>query len=139
VFRDFNIPTTVKGTLWNGGGSGIDNTNFSDNYATMEFFGNDSVKMCIIDEFLQVLACMTITSEKTTSTGAEIQAEKPFLLLYPNPSKDILKVKFHQAIEKEGVGSIFSTEGKEVLSSQTLYPGSQIFQFNIDALSPGVY
>jgi len=84
----------VSEILWNGGGNGVDNTNFSDTYGTIEIFGDDSLRMCVIDELDQTLGCITLThSSKVTDIESHIYPGNLFLqALYPNPAKDQLKV-----------------------------------------------
>ncbi len=47
-------------SLWNGGGNGVDNNNFSDSYGTMEVFGKDSMRLCAMDELGQEMGCIII-------------------------------------------------------------------------------
>jgi hypothetical protein len=96
VFDAFGFNLSVKDFLWNGGGNGIENANFSDTYATVEIFGADSVRLCVYDEFLQNLGCIQLrNAADTTSSPILAQAAEPFMLLYPNPAKDVLKIAFN--------------------------------------------
>jgi alkaline phosphatase D len=130
----------VKNNLWNGGGSGIDNANFSDTYATVEFFGKDSVEMCIIDEFQQVLGCMTIRNTNATVTGAQPQIFTPehiFQMMYPNPAKNSILVSLKNT--DTAILRILNMQGQEVLEPKRVYPNNYVYQFDISKLAAGMY
>lgn len=140
VIQLVNAPISVKQNLWNAGGSGIDNANFSDTYGTVEFFGKDSVKMCVIDEFLQVLGCMTIRNTRAGSTPVRptLQtSDDAFMLMYPNPTRDVLRVELKR--QEEAVYRILNVEGREMVTPQKTSIGQQTVYVNIKDLPAGVY
>lgn len=90
------MPYPIRDSVWNGGGNGVGNTNFSDSYGTLEVFGKDSLRMCAIDEFDQIMGCVTIYhsslpmgARALVSDGGEIME-----LLYPNPARDRVRITF---------------------------------------------
>jgi hypothetical protein len=90
------LPYLTPDSVWNGGGNGVGNTNFSDSYGTMEFFGKDSLKLCAMDELGQTMGCVTIYHSSST-TGIESNLtlnQDQMYLVYPNPTKDRLQVQF---------------------------------------------
>lgn len=135
-----NAPISVKQNLWNGGGSGIDNANFSDTYGTVEFFGKDSVKMCVIDEFLQTLGCLSIRNTRAGSTPVRpqiIASEDVFQLMYPNPARDVLQVRFNQT--GDAVCRILNMSGQEMSAARQVNAGDQFLNFPIGHLPEGMY
>ena len=141
ISQQFGSPFSVKNDLWNGGGSGIENANFSDTYATMEFFGRDSMQMCVIDEFQQMLACLTLYNNNPGDTNVlpGINSTPPtvFQLVYPNPARSVLQVRFSKA--DEAVCRIIDMEGREVVPSIQVKAGEPMIQFNIAGLAQGAY
>lgn len=97
VGQRIGFPAAID-SFWNGGGNGVDNANFSDTYATIDVYGDDSMKVCIIDEMRQTLGCINfIHSSKRPedTTGVRSVISRPddiMRLLYPNPVKDRLRL-----------------------------------------------
>ena len=90
------LPYLTPDSVWNGGGNGVGNTNFSDSYGTMEFFGKDSLKLCAMDELGQTMGCVTIYHASST-TGIQSNLtlnQDQMYLVYPNPTKDRIQVQF---------------------------------------------
>jgi len=85
----------VIDSVWNGGGNGVGNKNFSDTYAQIEVFGNDSLRVCVVDEMDQTLGCMTLIHSSKKPTGVETVFGKPdeyLTLIFPNPTKDQIRL-----------------------------------------------
>jgi phosphodiesterase/alkaline phosphatase D-like protein len=92
---------TVKDSLWNGGGQGVNNTNFKSGFGKIEIFRNDSVRLCIIDEDNITVSCMTILNSSQPSY-VPLMAEKKACVLesvYPNPTDGMLNLKFCNAYQ----------------------------------------
>lgn len=123
VLQTFSLGTVgVKDFLWNGGGNGIDNNSRNDTYAALEFFGTDSMRSCIIDEFDQTLACMTILFEDSTATTNShlYMPEHDFLLIFPSPAKDKINVSFDPDFIRSGaVIRLISMNGQVVKQWKT--------------------
>lgn len=83
-------------SLWNGGGNGVDNENFSDSYGTMEVFGKDSMRLCAMDELGQEMGCIIIyhSSNPMGIRSSRSNSDERLFLAYPNPSKDAVRVEF---------------------------------------------
>lgn len=117
-----NLPFTTKDFLWNGGGNGVANKNYSDTYGTVEVFYKDSLKMCVHDEFLQTLGCITLKYQKTSadSTITSISGYNSFLddvmtMIYPNPAKDKIKVALNLPKNSKNISySIIDINGKTI-------------------------
>jgi hypothetical protein len=134
-----NFP--VADSLWNGGGSGIGNQNFNDTYCTAEFFGKDSVRWCIIDEFDQTIACMTLPHSTLTSAAEpSVYVPEPVVrLVYPNPARNELKLQMGpgESILNQDQARIVDLEGRTVmeLDVQSLRGES----ISLEGLAAGTY
>lgn len=129
-------------SLWNGGGNGVDNNNFSDSYGTMEVFGKDSLRLCAMDELGQEMGCVIVYhSSGPMSVGSSI--DKPterLFLAYPNPSKESIRVEFRNGYvpSEKAMMQLTSVSGKTV----QVWRGAQIqnqMTINLDELSVGNY
>ncbi|MCF8257946.1 MAG: alkaline phosphatase D family protein [Flavobacteriales bacterium] len=87
---------TVKDSLWNGGGQGVNNMNFKSGFGKIEIFRNDSVRLCIIDEDNVIVDCMTLPHSSQPSF-VPLHAERAVCVLedvYPNPTDGTLNLRF---------------------------------------------
>jgi hypothetical protein len=53
--------------LWNAGGQGLGNTNFNDAYGRMEAFGEDSVRLSLVDTAGLVIASLTLPNSSSSA------------------------------------------------------------------------
>ena len=129
----------VKDFLWNQGGNGVGNNNYNDAYTTLEFFGADSMKACVIDEYLNVVSCMTIPA-KSVPTGISFNTiDTEWCHLYPNPADKLLNVSVAVPYSKKELKFVvLGVDGK-----QYHLPVSQkdigTYHLSIDGLSKGSY
>lgn len=88
-------------SLWNGGGNGVGNSNFSDSYGTMEVFGKDSMRLCAMDELGQEMGCIVVYhSSSPMGIGSVYSSSSERLFLaYPNPTKQNLRVEFRNGFQ----------------------------------------
>jgi alkaline phosphatase D len=86
----------AKDSLWNGGGQGIENTNFKSGFGKINIYGNDSLVMCIVDEDDQIVSCMNIPHSSKVTTINEIPKAARCVIdkLYPNPTADKLNISY---------------------------------------------
>ena len=106
---------SVKDILWNAGGNGVENMNFSDSYGTIEIFGEDSLRMCVVDELNETLACVTVLKESSNSVVTKKwKSDAAMNLIYPNPAKDIIHVLLNETKEydKNDKIKLYSSNGK---------------------------
>jgi phosphodiesterase/alkaline phosphatase D-like protein len=130
---------TVKDSLWNGGGQGVNNTNFKSGFGKIEIFRNDSVRLCIIDEENITVSCMTILNSSQPSY-VPLMAEKKACVLesvYPNPTDGMLNLKFCNAYQPTTRDRycILDVKGRSFHPFRG-YEGGQI---DTRQLSPGSY
>ncbi len=105
-------------SLWNGGGNGVGNSNFSDSYGTMEFQGKDHVRLCAMDELGQEMGCILLyhsTNPLGTRSLLEPSAER-FFVAFPNPTKDELRIDFKNGYRPtdQATMQLSSLDGKRI-------------------------
>lgn len=129
-------------SLWNGGGNGVDNENFSDSYGTMEFYRNQYVRLCAMDELGQEMGCIVVYhSSNPLGTGSVIEPSKDRLFVaFPNPTKEELRVDFRNGYKpsSESAMQLIAVNGAVIKtwSSSQIHDGMLI---NLKGLSPGSY
>ncbi len=97
IMRILNMGT-VKDSLWNGGGQGVNNTNFKSGYGKVEVFGNDSARLCLIDEDDRIVSCMTLMhSSKVSAIQQPAAPACDLLAVYPNPASGEIRLSFCEA------------------------------------------
>lgn len=133
----------VIDSLWNGGGNGITNSNFSDTYGTIETFGSDSLRMCIIDEFGQTLGCVTIRhSSLPNSTETRVHEDENIIkVLYPNPARDALQIQFadNYSPSSDDRCEILDAAGKVVWSKDFGVLISPNYTIDLTSFASGTY
>jgi hypothetical protein len=72
----------VLDSLWNKGGSGLGNTNFHTSFGKVEIFGNDSVRMCIVDREGTVFNCWTFEDGFVAGVKENANTKKHHQLKY---------------------------------------------------------
>lgn len=145
------LPVTTKDFLWNGGGTGVANKNYSDSYGTVEVFKKDSMRMCVIDEFLQTLGCVNIKyrraageedddDDDTTVTNIyDFQKEK-LTLIYPNPSKDRIGVVLNIPQQvKEAYYQITDIQGKVIKPKVQILQDDKFLEILLSNYASGMY
>ncbi len=132
-FTKFLLNKTVKEILWNMGGNGVDNENFADTYATLEVFGKDSLRLRVVDELDQILSSYTLY-DGTTGRGATPVRE--MTVVFPNPAKDRITVRFARVPQSHEVLTLTTADGtvvKKVVGPQS------VETLSLSGLAQGVY
>lgn len=129
-------------SLWNGGGNGVGNSNFSDSYGTIEFFGKDSIRLCAMDEMGQEMGCLIIYhSSSPMGVGSRHTGDSRRLFLaYPNPTRQTLRVELRNGFTP----SDRSEMSLSSITGQTIqkWNGNQIqnlMTINLGGLAEGTY
>jgi PhoD-like phosphatase/Secretion system C-terminal sorting domain/PhoD-like phosphatase, N-terminal domain len=146
VIQLVGLPVTTRDFLWNGGGTGVGNYNFSDSYGTLEIFGKDSMQLCVKDELLQTLGCVTLKYKKTaldsvpTSVTYNAYRDEAFTMIFPNPAKDQVRVVLNPQ-KIQGTCSYFLTDiqGKQVKPAVSISRIQDQFDLDLMDIAPGVY
>jgi alkaline phosphatase D len=140
IVQMLGLPISVGDVLWNGGGNGIGNfgTNYNDTYARMEFFGRDSMRACVIDEFLQTLGCMTILSKGIPTGTSTFNIQDMYILAYPNPAKDALKITLQKELPAGSFYTVSDIQGKQLIRSD-IGQGHLQMTIPLNGLSHGMY
>lgn len=95
IMQMLNQGTAID-SLWNGGGQGVENTDFKSGFGMVEIFGSDSVVMQIVDEDDTTVSSMTILhSSIAPSSIATVKTEICVIeKVYPNVTSDKVEVMF---------------------------------------------
>lgn len=95
VMQLLNQGTAID-SLWNGGGQGVENTNFKSGFGMVEIFGSDSVVMQIVDEDNTTVSSMTILHSSLSQTSVPSVPLKDCVVekIYPNISSDRVQVAY---------------------------------------------
>ena len=136
----FALPAVID-SLWNHGGNGVGNNNYNDGYGLIEVYGNDSVRMCVIDEWGTVLGCMTILhSSKKPLNLEQFDTPKSSLQVFPNPTnvENGWKVKYDGSEGEKMNLRLRNVKGEEVLEWVNLRSDME-FAIPASGLSAGVY
>lgn len=147
------LPITTKDFLWNGGGTGVANKNYSDSYGTVEVFGKDSLKMCVIDEFIQTLGCVTLKYKRaegevdddeeevdTTVTSIYNFEKEKMTLIFPNPTKDKIGVILNIPDNANEVFyNITDISGKEAKTLSRIPSGEKFLEIVLKNYTSGIY
>lgn len=136
----FDQPQLAANKVWDGGGNGIGNANFTDTYGVVEVFDTDSLRMCIYDELAQNLGCITFYHSSrgggNSITGIEqVLRDHLVFLTYPNPARDALRVEW-RAPGMERL--VLSDDAGRVLRDVSVRDARH-HVLNIADLAPGVY
>jgi len=132
---------SIREILWSVGGNVIDNRNFSDSYGTIEIFGDDSLRMCVVDELNETLACATIQHEKTTAAETKIwKANSLMNLIYPNPAKDVIHVLLNENIEadKKDRIAVYDVNGR-LIEAISILKNNEPIAINVANYNNGNY
>jgi hypothetical protein len=129
-------------SLWNGGGNGVGNSNFSDSYGTMEFFGRDSVMLCAMDETGATMGCVRIY-HSTNPLGLEATVHsmaEHFILLYPNPTSEQVVVELLNGFRptEKTMLKLVSANG-QLIRAWSSGQISNRTRINVGKLSSGTY
>ena len=128
-------------SLWNGGGNGVDNDNFSDSYGTMEFFGKDSVVLCAMDERGNAMGCIRIYhSSNPLSVASDIPDAEERFQVYPNPTIDQLTIAWMDGYRpsSDATLELYSASGA-LLQSWSSEKLMGLTQVDVSAFAAGNY
>ena len=129
----------VLDSLWNKGGSGLGNTNFNTSFGKVEVFGNDSIRMCIVDNEGTVFNCWTfedgfVAGVKETATSKKYNSLKVF----PNPASALINIHFENIRpDANYVFTLYDISGKAVLAKSDIRATD--FTVDVSKLKPGNY
>ena len=135
------LPPVIE-EMWNGGGNGVSNTNFSDSYGTVEIFGSDSLRLCAVDELGQNMGCITLFH---SSLGVGLNS-RPGLgglikVIYPNPARDKVEVLFQNGYVPgaEDDCLLLDLQGRLIDKRESSDLLKGLLTFDLSRLSPGTY
>lgn len=130
--------------VWNVGGQGLGgNNNFSCTFGNIEVFGNDSVRLCIIDTLGTAIACLTVHDGmlNTPTTISEISpvTKKHAFIISPNPAKNFIRIRIKntELLGKKAQMEIQDYSGK-IVSAESVSIQKEM-QVNTSDISQGFY
>ncbi|MCX7743181.1 MAG: alkaline phosphatase D family protein [Flavobacteriales bacterium] len=131
----------VLDSVWNKGGNGLGlNPNFKNAFGKIDVFGNDSVKLCIVDEDGVAITCYTLEHSSIISTKEHTL--KTQLHVFPNPGKGIFNVYAEniQTTQEPIRLYVVNIEGITVKELSTFHKVNN-FEFTADLsnLANGIY
>ena len=131
---------SVYDSIWNGGGMGVNNTNFKSGWGKVEIFGNDSCVIQTIDEDNFSQASMTlIHSSKLTSTPEPMLAPECVVeSVFPNPAKGYFDITLCKDYKPKSAdrATLIDMSGKVV---RNVFPASAGNRINLDGVAAGKY
>jgi PhoD-like phosphatase/Secretion system C-terminal sorting domain len=131
---------SVFDSIWNGGGMGVNNTNFKSGWGKVEIFGNDSIVMKTIDEDNVDVSSMTILhSSKVTSVPAPQPATACVVeSVFPNPAKGYIDIQYCKDYKPKSAdrATIIDMNGRVV---RNVFPASAGTRINLDGVALGNY
>jgi len=129
----------VLDSLWNKGGSGLGNNNFHTSFGKVEVFGNDSIRMCIVDNEGTVFNCWTFNDGFVAGVKETAGTKKyNHLEVFPNPASSVINIQFTD--RKPGADYLFSMydiAGKEIFSQRTIHLSN--FSIDVSKFKSGNY
>jgi alkaline phosphatase D len=136
VMRLLNQGTAID-SLWNGGGQGVNNTNFKSGFGMVDIFGSDSVVMQIIDEDNQTVSSMTILHSSIANTSIPTIPIKECVIekLYPNVSNDHVNIAFCNDYQRKQTDRAYLID----LSGRMLSIPVSANGFSVSGLPTGYY
>jgi hypothetical protein len=133
---------SVKDVLWNVGGNGVENMNFSDSYGTVEIFGEDSLRMCVVDELNDKLACVTVLKEIANTTETKVwKSNTAMNLIYPNPAKDVIHVLLNstKTYDADDKIRLYNADGTLLQETQLNGSSEKPITINVSKYANGNY
>lgn len=141
----FGQPSVVD-SLWNGGGNGLNNTNFLNGFGKVDVYGQDSVRYCVVDENNLNLSCITIYSDGSVFNPSSIEKlqvlgnnNKINLNIYPNPSKGDFNVSiFSHVMVDDFELEVYELNGKVMIKKniQAINNIESHYQFQLPENAP---
>lgn len=136
---------SIRDSLWNQGGNGLGNQNFLNGFGKIEVFGNDSVRMCVIDENNVSLSCFTIRPGYLPGMAQlkdPVATSVSGIHLYPNPASDEIRVRLDADVAVKDIRTVFvmDASGKVVQQyAPALFQNPSETVLSLSGLKPGTY
>ncbi len=128
-------------SLWNAGGQGLGNLNFSDAYGRVEVFGDDSVRLAIIDTSARTIASLTLRNGFVGALPASWRSKPLPIRLYPNPASEKVLVEIDPPLLEVPASLLLTDIGGRLLQTQVMGPTTQkqLVSLPVSHLGPGLY
>ncbi|MCX7607326.1 MAG: alkaline phosphatase D family protein [Bacteroidia bacterium] len=127
-------------SVWNAGGQGLGNSNFNDAYGKVEVFGDDSVRLSIIDVNGTRIASLTLRSGQAAALYPTHSLPAERLRLYPSPAQKEVFVEIDPSLIEKPTPLYLTDALGKVLERRTAKPGREIkMHFSLESLPAGLY
>ncbi len=137
---------SVSDSLWNKGGNGLGNLNFLNGFGKVEILGNDSVRLCVIDENNITLKCFVIHAGYVASWGGlqdpNSTSIEGFKKVFPNPAKDEINVELSKEIDVTKINQIYicNIEGEMIRKLEpSIFNQESKSNIHLKNMSDGMY
>lgn len=130
----------VLDSLWNGGGNGLgSNPNFLNAFGKVEVFKGDSLRLCVVDEDGNTVACHTVIH--SSLVGVPDPTAESFGTVSPNPTTGIctIRIAHHQSYGSKDALYLVNSEGKFIRNLASNIHGPVTFTSDLSDLGPGLY
>jgi len=126
--------------LWNRGGQGIGNDDLEYAFGKIETFGNDSLRMSIVDKNNKTIASYTMVEGRPLGTDPLQKLNGAIVSLAPNPVTSQLTVTLDVQAMPKGPATlaIHALDGRRI-AELPVDPTDPQQRINTQAYAPGVY
>lgn len=130
--------------IWNRGGQGFGNQDFEHAYGKIDVFGEDSIRLSIVDVNDVIITSLTLCKDGIQpcgTTGVDKYNFGKFLELFPNPAtqKITLQLNNAQYLVGQTKGFIVDITGRKLKTFDLKLDAQNRLNLSIDDLSAGLY
>ncbi|GIV25303.1 MAG: hypothetical protein KatS3mg026_0995 [Bacteroidia bacterium] len=127
--------------VWNAGGQGLGNSNFNDAYGRVEVFGEDSVRLSIVDVNGTVVASLTLRPGQAAALQKTHPLPADRFRVYPTPAQDKIWLHVDPALLGESTplyltDAVGRVVGRRILSSRE---AQAPVSWDVSSLARGLY
>lgn len=127
-------------SVWNAGGQGLGNSNFNDAYGRIEVFGDDSVRLSLIDVNGQGIASLTLRPGGATGLIRTHPLPSDRFRIGPSPTRSMLSVFIDPSLLPEPSELYLTNLMGQVIEKRTVSTQeSHPLRLRVDSLPPGLY
>lgn len=127
--------------VWNAGGQGLGNSNFNDAYGRVEVFGEDSVRLSIVDVNGTVVASLTLRQGQAAALQKAHPLPSERFEVYPSPAQDKIWLKIAPILISEPT-AVYLTDAVGRVIGHRILAASEVqapLMWELPSLPPGLY
>jgi hypothetical protein len=126
-------------SVWNAGGQGLGNTNFNDAYGRIEVFGDDSVRLSIVDVNGQIIAKLTLRNGGAAGLLPTHSLPGQRLRIYPNPVQKEALVEVEESLLASPTELYLTNAIGQVLQRWSLSRTKNSLRIDMEKYPAGLY